>query len=289
VKLICRGKILEPIKLDPSRVTFGRVPAGATGEMKTVVLTRGDGGPIAPKLAPLSMSNVKAELREIEKGERYELDVSLVPPFKTERVYTTLKLATGVEKGPTVSVSVIATVRPRVEVIPRRFTMPEAPDEKWSQSARLVWDDGVPRKILAVSANEPGLDVSVEKKGDQQQVVLKVGENYHHKPGGTFMVTIETDDSVMPKIDVPVTKRRSRVDRGAIKQRNRRPTAARRPIGRPVDRAKRSERVGPTATKSSSDAAKESGSAKSTKSTKSKASKAPAKPVKIERSSPKTD
>jgi len=115
---VCKGQILEALKMMPNNVNFGNVSPEASSLQRTISLTRGDGGPLNPKLAPVNTQGVEASIKEIEPGERYELDVKLAPPFKQPRLGATLQLETGIAEAPTVTIPVYA-----------RITSPPAPRE----------------------------------------------------------------------------------------------------------------------------------------------------------------
>lgn len=102
----------------PSRgVSFDKVPRDAGPQTKTVLLTRGDGGPLRPRVRKITTdeesltppANVTAELRELEPGERYELDVTVTPPWPEGKEWARAKveLETGVAEQPTAEVSVL--------------------------------------------------------------------------------------------------------------------------------------------------------------------------------------
>jgi len=102
--LTCRGRFLEGVHAEPADAYFGRINASAATMSRTITLTRGDAGSIAPKLIPLEVPGLYAQLCEIEPGELYELEVSLSPPWKGGRIQQKLQLETGVEETPVMDV-----------------------------------------------------------------------------------------------------------------------------------------------------------------------------------------
>ena len=107
---MCKGQIFEPLKMMPNHVNFGNVSHEASTLQKTISLTRGDGGPLNPKLAPVNTQGVEASIKEIEPGERYEIVVKLAPPLKSPRLAATLQLETGIAEAPTATIPVYATI-----------------------------------------------------------------------------------------------------------------------------------------------------------------------------------
>lgn len=203
VKLTCAGKILEPLYMNPKVISFGRISRKDNPPPKTATITRGDGGPLKLKLKTLKTPGFKVELREIEAGEKYELEVQIVPPFDSKRTRVNLEFDTGISESPTVTLRAYASIPARVSAIPKRFMLPVDRKDVWKASTKLVWDDTVSYKILEASVNDPKLTVRVVEKNGTQRVELEVPKDYD--PGTTpRTVTIKTDDALMPTMRVPI-------------------------------------------------------------------------------------
>ncbi len=248
VNLTCNGLIREAVKADPTGVYFGRISYEDTPSPRKVTLTRGDGGPVHLKLLPITNDNVKAELRELEAGERYELEVSLTPPFTTNNVRYNLALETGLSEAPTASVLINASVEARVVVWPANFSVPRYRTEDWSESVRLTWFDQQPRELLGASVDDPGMTAEAKLVEGRPEVTLKVPLDY--KPDNrTHQVTVKTADSASPELTIPVrfvntTVKRGRAISGARPLTTNRPAspkaegAAAESTGSPADDAK---------------------------------------------------
>ena len=124
VKLTCAGKILEPLYMNPKVISFGRISRKDNPPPKTATITRGDGGPLKLKLKTLKTPGFKVELREIEAGEKYELEVQIVPPFDSKRTRVNLEFDTGIPESPTVTLRAYASIPARVTAMPKRFMVP---------------------------------------------------------------------------------------------------------------------------------------------------------------------
>ena len=201
--LTCKGQILEPITMKPKRFSFIQASRTAPGQKKTIVITPGDAGPLNLKLTPLDSQFFEAELREIEAGKRYELEVTLKTPLPDKTVRTTLKLETGLAQAPHITIPTSAIPRPHVVASPRRFNVPAKRKPDWRQAVRLEWDDDAPHKILGATSSDPGLIVKVIDDAGQQAVVVEVAENYEPRPGAQFVI-VRTDDTEAPTVRVRV-------------------------------------------------------------------------------------
>lgn len=98
--------------IDPVDASFGRIKASDATHNRTLTITPGDAGPIAPILLPFDAPGIYAQLCEIEPGERYDLEVSVSPPWKPGRLRHALRLETGVDEMPVMDVWVKGHVTP---------------------------------------------------------------------------------------------------------------------------------------------------------------------------------
>lgn len=89
---------------------------------------RGDGGPLTPKVAPISTEGLSATIKEITPGERYELVLTLTPPLKPGRFSTNVQVETGIPQAPTATVPVLGVVAPPRAAEPTAGSPP--PDRK---------------------------------------------------------------------------------------------------------------------------------------------------------------
>lgn len=162
----------------------------------------------------IANKNVQAEVREIEPGEKYELTVTLLPPFGPKRVSVQLKLQTGVVEAPELTLPIYAIVAPRVTALPRYLSVPSERQKPWERTIELIWDEPGTHKILSASVDEPGVSVRVREKDDQQMVVVMVPPNLTFSAGSHALI-IKTDDAEMPEVRVPISVR----GRAALRQR----------------------------------------------------------------------
>jgi len=201
--LTAAGRVLVPVRLEPALASIGPVRAGDPAQTRTLTITRGDGGPIQPEILPHEYPGVTTELKELEAGQRYELAVTVSPPWSTMRKMHTLKLKTGVAEAAEMPVRVDIQVSPRLKSDPPRFTLSRIYDTPTVQVAKLVWD-GPPGKVLEVSVSNPELAVTLEEYPDQQLIVLKAPPGDQTKRPVGCVVTVKTDDPAMPQLRIPV-------------------------------------------------------------------------------------
>lgn len=196
-----------PVEIRPARVHFGKVHDGDPTQYKIVTLLRGDGGPITPKVSPGKLPNLYAQVCEIEPGEHYELELSLSPPMPGEKFRDLLRMTTGVEEAPSVTLWVTGDVTPRLSAMPGRITFPVERTEEVERLVRLKWDDDKPSQVLEATTTIPDAKVTVRPGARMQTVVVTMPAGSEAPAGKRHSMTIKTADPKAPSLNVPITFR----------------------------------------------------------------------------------
>ena len=234
--------------MKPRRISFRQVSRTAPGQKRTIVITPGDAGPLTLRLKPPESEYFMAELREVETGTRYELEVTLNTPLPARSVRTNLKLETGIAQAPNITILASAIPRPHVLASPKRFSVPAKRNSDWRQAVHLEWDDDYPHKILGATASDPGLKVHVIDNKGRQEVVLEVAEDYVPRRRAA-VVTVTTDDTESPKVRVPVSIFRKAPSPAARRPRAASLETAKPKSNNPKDRAAKARRKSRPSTK----------------------------------------
>ncbi len=206
--LVCEGTVKVAFEMEPATINFAQIERTAEAQHKIFKITRGEGGPLAPELLPIKHENVKASLLEIEKGEAYELDVELAPPWPNRAISTYLTIKTGVEQVPEEKLRVYARIAARLRAAPTRFTVPRNLESEMDLKARLMWSGDNPGKILEVTSSDPKTSAGFEEKNGQQFIVLHVPKGYVPVPRSRTFVMVKTDDKAAPELKINVNAAR---------------------------------------------------------------------------------
>lgn len=242
VTLTCAGTVLVPFQIKPSTIRFSQLSRDAGPQQMTVTITRGDGGPLALEVLPPSDPNLRASLREIEPGERYELDIEVTPGWSKGVWRTNLMLKTGIAEVPQEKIAVYGFIVPRLRTMPRRFTIPRNLPAERELRARLLWSNKRPSQILEVTSSDPNTPVRIEERNEQQYVVLSVPAGYQAPVRPRPVVTLKTDDPEVPTLQIQVwsapVRRTPRTAARATRTTSRAgvQSALRRPTSRPAVR-----------------------------------------------------
>ncbi len=204
VQLTCKAKTLVAFTTEPTTANFGKIARDAAAMTKTVKLTRGDGGPLSPTVVPPKEKNFSAQLREIEPGQVYELDVTVSPPWPNERLSGSITVQTGLEEVPTETVRIFGQLEPRLKAEPSRFVVASTVSTDTELKVRLVWS-GEPAKVLRVTSNDATLNAEVREEEGQQYIVLHVPAGYERSPKTTTNVMVYTDDAIAGTLRIPIS------------------------------------------------------------------------------------
>lgn len=210
VKLNCTGKIKRAFLGSPPTVRLGTIERDAGPQTGWTSLKRGNGGDIKPELVGPLPEGIQATIKELAPGQAYRIDVTVSPPWPNIPIRKFIRLKTGIDEAPYEMVRVDAAVVPRLRAMPKRFTLQLREDGGLEHRVKLEWDRTATNKTVRVTVNDSRLDVSLVEENGEQMVVLKAPAGYTLRRPRP-MVTIETDDPVVPKLDIQVKQSRRRV------------------------------------------------------------------------------
>ncbi len=210
--LDCAAHVNVADRLSVPNANFGQIKRDSEAQTRTITITRGDGGPLKPKLLPGTANKaIAADLKEVREGEEYELTVTISPPWPNDMIHGSLTLETGIEQAPQEVIPVVAQVTPRLATNPARFTIPQTVESDLDLSAQLAWSDEKPGKVTAVTVTDPKLTAELVDRDNQQAVVLHVPAGYASGAGAPGFVRLTTDDADVPLLQIPVYAMRAPV------------------------------------------------------------------------------
>jgi hypothetical protein len=204
--LECVANVKAPLKVEPQQdvINFGAVKRSFPEQKQTVTFLRGDGGPIEPRITSTGHQQIAAEVKEIEPGEKYEVELTVSPPWPNGMLRGAMIVETGVGEVPNQTIHVLANVTPRLAANPARFNVRVGGEEKSEQIATLTWD-GDPGELLEATVNDSALHVELRETDGRQIVALEIPEGFGKELPGPVNVTVKTDDPVVPTLQIPVT------------------------------------------------------------------------------------
>ncbi|MFH1746868.1 MAG: hypothetical protein ABIG44_07455 [Planctomycetota bacterium] len=194
-----------PFNTEPKLANFRSIPRDATEQTQTVTITRGDGEPLKLEVIEPKDKKITTNLREIEAGEKYELDITVRPPWPNDSLRGSIVLKTGLEQTPHETIRIYGTVDPRLQANPPRFQLPQDVITETELKVDLVWSGAdPPGKILSAASTDPSLLARVETNEKVQSIIITVPPNYERKRGTALLVNVTTDDPVASQLRIPV-------------------------------------------------------------------------------------
>lgn len=204
-QLECLAKVLSAVKCEPDLIAFGQIERDAPEQVQTVTISRGDGGPLHPKVVSTSgNTEAETELKELEPGEKYELRVAIKPPWPNNAIRGNITLETGVEQAKFQEIAYYASIPPRLQAEPARLMVRPDPEREARSIATLRWSGGPPGKVTEVTVSDPQVKAAVQESEGNQIVVIDVPAGYRPTQRAGNIVTVLTDDPAVPSISIPI-------------------------------------------------------------------------------------
>ncbi len=188
---------------DAANLNFGVFEANAEPRTGTMVLTRGDGDPIHPEIQSKLEPQMHATIKEIVKGEKYELHVEVNPPFPHGQYRRAIGIATGVKEAPNMAIQVTGRVLPRLASVPAAIMLRKGRGQKVNSQVVLKWSGGKRGKILSTECTIPNSTVELKETEKEQRITLTVPAG-QRPPSGAQHILVKTADPDSPELQIPV-------------------------------------------------------------------------------------
>lgn len=198
---VLKGEIQPRFEFSPAEnVTFGALKPGETTRRTVTIVNKYTEPVIFTRATPTGKS-VKATLREVEKGQRYELVVETIPPLPEAGSLGTITLETNLQEQPAVTVPVYGTVRPRVYLAPKTVAVPVPTIRDIHRAVQLVTTEGEKARLLDVETSNPAITAVIESgPGDQsERIRVTVPQGIDLQPAQETL-TVYTSDPEFPKL-----------------------------------------------------------------------------------------
>jgi len=161
---------------------------------------------------PLILSKAHADseqffvdLKEVEKGKKYEIAVASIPPLKEGTVTGKVILETNVPEEPKIELPISATVPSRLALTPPMVSMPEARSGDTKTTATLRNDGEKPVHIKEIRTSHPTIKTEHKPvfEGKLYQITVTVPKELAIGTAG-HTVTVVTDDTEKPSMPLPI-------------------------------------------------------------------------------------
>jgi hypothetical protein len=205
ITLSLEGEVSPRIEVSPTPgVNFGTLRQDSNAR-KTLTIVNNGPEPVSLTNPTVDTAFLKVDLRSIEPGRRYELDVETVPPLKVENLRGKIILVSSLREMPEVAINASARVQPRIFLMPKVVMVPQAQEK--AQRRRLVVkaSEDTTFHIKEAKASDPKITVSVDpvREGKEYQVWLSIPTDFA-LPATGETITISLDDPGIPVLTARV-------------------------------------------------------------------------------------
>lgn len=209
LRLTLRGDVRQHVDVTPATASFGRI-TDQEPKTRELMITNNSDGPLELEMKPQTGDPFEYKLNTVEKGRRYSLQITAKPPFTEGSMSGNMVLATNVEKQKEIIVRTVATVPPRIEILPNAIMLSERGEvnsgRPISRIIRYTNFGDKPAKLLEATVDDPAVTVDVRerKEGEAYTVEVQLPAGYMPPPEGRTIV-LKTDDAEKPEFRVPIT------------------------------------------------------------------------------------
>jgi hypothetical protein len=206
VVLVLTGNVWRPIDFNPSMAMFQMESEDQTNQTKTIRLVSNLDDPLTISNVVCTSPSFKTELKEVNQGRIFELQVTAIPPF-TNTTYVPITLLTSSTSAPSLSLSAYVTVQQQVVVSPQQFFLPPGPFTNTVNSTVTVLGRATqPLRVSEPVLALPGVEVDLKEvqTGRVFTVSAKFPAGFKLEPGQRPELTLKTDHPKFPLLKVPL-------------------------------------------------------------------------------------
>ncbi|MCH7883723.1 MAG: redoxin domain-containing protein [Planctomycetes bacterium] len=232
LRLKVRGEVKRYVDVVPANANFGTLFGGEPQE-RVINITNNTDDPLEIKLSPPTTDDFEFTLEEKEPGKRFELRVSVSPPYKPGNLTSVITLETNKKAQEKVTVYARAKVPQRIDVQPTSIVVVEPSGTQTrglSRVIRITNYGATPVKVLEATVDDPEITLTLSERtaGKAYTVMVQMPPNYS-VPSTGRTITLTLDDKDKPTVEVPIRRRVSTVRRKPTRLR-----PAEEMVGKPV-------------------------------------------------------
>ena len=181
-----------------------------TNETKVVHITSNLDKPITLEKPDAGNSPFKLELKTVQEGKQFDLNISYAYAATNGAVPNTpITIKTSSTNMPTLSVTAYAMPQPSIVAYPQQIQLPPGTlSAGYKSSATLRINSRTPAKLLSATVNAK--DVKVETTEPQPGKIFTINLEFPDKfqitPGKPVELTLKTSHPKRPEITIPISQ-----------------------------------------------------------------------------------
>jgi len=207
ITLWIQGTVWQAIEINPRYAALGSIIDTSQPHSKTIRIVSHLEEPLEITKTESTNPLFRTNLKTIQQGKEFELEITANPPFNPGSHSGTIKLETSSKEKPEIAITASCYVPARVQFTPSRLLLPTGPLPKATERSVFVMHNApTPLKILDVTVSAENITMqTVEmKEGKQFRIILSFPSGFAIPNKKDVALTFKTDDPSAPVVSVPI-------------------------------------------------------------------------------------
>lgn len=209
ITLQIKGEVWQAVQVTPQMASLGRISMEQIQEGVSSKVTIQNNAAEPLKLSDIKLpkdSGYVAELKTLEEGKKYELEVKATSLLKLGDNHATVEISTNSTETPKVSVAIFSFLSKPVDVSPEELVLVPNRTTDLNRQFYIRVNTNKDVKISDMKATNPEFKLSLEEvtKGKLFRLSCIVPTKYNPTKGD--QITFKTDHPLVPTISIPVSQ-----------------------------------------------------------------------------------
>jgi hypothetical protein len=207
--LFIRGTVWKSIEVTPQMPVINLVADATNSPSTSVRITTQADQPVEISDPVSSSKSFTAELLTNTPGKEYKLIVTVLPPFAVGSPTATIDLKTSLPSTPILSVKVMATIQPEIQVSPPQLRLGTLPNVWTTNHSIFIRGNGAaPVTLSDPECSDPRVHAQLSPVGVAGMYNLQVAlpPNYQIEPGQPVEISVKSNNPRHPIVQVPLVQ-----------------------------------------------------------------------------------
>lgn len=207
VRFQLHGTVYKTLQVMPNYASL-IIPPDGNGEASAVVhIVNNDPQPLTLEQPKSNVGTFTAELKTNAPGKDYDLIVKTAGALSTATGPGQITIATSSKSTPSISIPVIVSMQPLMNIMPAALTIPAGPITNSESVSVFLRNNGTNAVALSdPSVNTSGVEaaISISQPGKVYAVTATFPSGFQMPVGKSLTLTVKTDNPRFPTVQVPI-------------------------------------------------------------------------------------